>query len=729
MIPENIDRKLVLKAIEEVKRTEIPKRRKSKKFDMKFEDNYFPPKYVISLANKYANGEELNPEGFSGGSESNDFLRALGFEILEKKFSKENCTAPRYELRKTTSSKVHHNERCPKCKETAKELLQKIYGKVEQNYKFQVGTHLEDFSNASCYSELKQIYKALQDYRGLRDFVKAKTLPNCDFFIPNPGLIVEFDESQHFTATRKITLEMYPNELGTGFSIKKWIELCEKINARDNHPTYRDEQRAWYDTLRDFLPVLIGLKPTVRLFARDFVWCSLDPENVSDVERFRSMITAEQRRTNDFPSTKIVLCMPNREQSDKDRSIWQNKVVEFAKNVAADLIVFPESYVECKFDCAASEVRKLSEKIGFAVLSGVHTEEGYELAVFCNPRPRTEETTEHLYIKHSSATRLAYEWPKYRGRDDRMFDPILFHGRKIGVMLCHDMFFPLIGNTLAKHGAEILVDLTGGNVNFQKWNNIVQARSLEIQGAFLCTMGYNPKGNGRSSCIAYENGRKVPFLIQSAGKTLESFEGPEPPGFAVVAIPCDHTIPEQKEQSFSNMIYTDITISFNKDREADLEIIKTNDEIRVSNHGKILHPDADHWVKTKKGNKIIGLFILPLKDLSDGTSILKKKPQSPIDFYFVLYCGEKLPLRTNSDLITFAKLRAIENRVGILILTDERREALKTTKYKNIQRFKEKNGVFGFNEECLGGPESVFSQSRNQGIAKKFKEKYLELLT
>jgi hypothetical protein len=77
-------------------------------------------------------------------------------------------------------------------------------------------------------------------------------------------------------------------------------------------------------------------------------------------------------------------------------------------------------------------------------------------------------------------------------------------------------------------------------------------------------MGYNPKGNGRSSCIAYENGRKVPFLIQSAGKTLESFEGPEPPGFAVVAIPCDHTIPEQKEQSFSNMIYTDITISFNK---------------------------------------------------------------------------------------------------------------------------------------------------------------------
>ena len=85
MIPENIERKQVLQAIEEVKRTGIPEKRNSKKFLIKFEDGYFPPKFVISLANKYANGEELNPAGFSGGRESNDFLRALGFEIFDVK--------------------------------------------------------------------------------------------------------------------------------------------------------------------------------------------------------------------------------------------------------------------------------------------------------------------------------------------------------------------------------------------------------------------------------------------------------------------------------------------------------------------------------------------------------------------------------------------------------------------------------------------------------------------
>ena len=40
----------------------------------------------------------------------------------------------------------------------------------------------------------------------------------------------------------------------------------------------RDEQRAWYDTLRDLVPSIMGLQPTVRLYASDQVWCSLDPD-------------------------------------------------------------------------------------------------------------------------------------------------------------------------------------------------------------------------------------------------------------------------------------------------------------------------------------------------------------------------------------------------------------------------------------------------------------------
>lgn len=289
MIPKNISRDHVLRAIEEANRIGTPKGRESKKFLMKFNGDYYPPKYIISLANEYANGEELDPSEFSGGTESNDFLRVLGFQIVEIKSPKKIKLGLPGERRRITSPEVHQGERCPRCKETIRELLERIFGEVEQNYKFEIGTHLEDFVNTSFYGGLKKVYEALQNYRGFKEFVKAKTLPHCDFFIPNPGLIVEFDESQHFTYPRKIALGAYPNKIELGFDRRIWISFCEKINAKDNDPPYRDEQRAWYDTLRDFLPVVKGLRPTVRLLAKDFVWCSLDPNDSSDAAMFRSL--------------------------------------------------------------------------------------------------------------------------------------------------------------------------------------------------------------------------------------------------------------------------------------------------------------------------------------------------------------------------------------------------------------------------------------------------------
>jgi len=314
MIPKNIRRQHILKAIEEARKTGVPEERSSRRFLVEFDGDHYPPKYIISLANKYANGKELNPSEFSGGTESNVFLRVLGFKIVRTKLPRKSGQTLLKEHNEGVSSAVHHDERCPKCKETIRKLLERIYGKVERNYKFEIGTHPEDFSNYSCYTKLEEIYKILQNHRGFGEFVKAKTLPNCDFFVPDSGFIVEFDESQHFTLPRRIALENYPSQLKLGFNREKWTTLCEKINARDNDPPYRDEQRAWYDTLRDFLPAIKGLKPTIRLFAQDFAWCSLNPTKTSDIERFKKFLrkTSEsweievREKPNSFLSRIII---------------------------------------------------------------------------------------------------------------------------------------------------------------------------------------------------------------------------------------------------------------------------------------------------------------------------------------------------------------------------------------------------------------------------------------
>lgn len=82
MIPKNISRADVLDAIRRIDAEGIPKSRLSRTYNISFEGKFYPPKYVISLANNIANGSELPPYLFGSGVETNTFLRGLGFEII-----------------------------------------------------------------------------------------------------------------------------------------------------------------------------------------------------------------------------------------------------------------------------------------------------------------------------------------------------------------------------------------------------------------------------------------------------------------------------------------------------------------------------------------------------------------------------------------------------------------------------------------------------------------------
>jgi hypothetical protein len=187
-----------------------------------------------------------------------------------------------------------HNERCPDCKKRVRNLLAACFGVVEVNWDLGLPCTMADYKHTNIGAVVGTIYDALSKHRGFDHFVKSKKLPRVDFFIPNLSLIVEFDESQHFTKPRDITLSLYPNDRRFGFSIKRWRELCSRLDKRDNDPPFRDEQRAWYDTLRDFAPLLLGVGQTVRLFSRDHVWCLLDSENKDDLGTFEQIISDKE---------------------------------------------------------------------------------------------------------------------------------------------------------------------------------------------------------------------------------------------------------------------------------------------------------------------------------------------------------------------------------------------------------------------------------------------------
>lgn len=456
MIPKNIEREHVIKAIEEIKRNGIPTGRNSKKFLLKFNGQYYPPKYVISLANKYANGEVLNFAQFNGGKETNDFLRNLGFSIIER------------------SKAIHQGERCQKCKETIKKLLKKIYGRVEENYKFKVGTLPEDFKNTLYYSELKKIFEKLQNHKGHRDFVKAKTLPNCDFFIPNPGFIVEFDESQHFTLPRKITLEEYPTNLELGFSKEKWIRLCEKIDTKDNNPPYRDEQRAWYDTLRDFLPVILDLNPTVRLFAEDFVWCSLDPENPRDVEKFKKIIECKHIKLTSWLATVIPHLDEKQfnKSSNKERfSILTNVVNYILSQIDGNgIILFPAGW----FDAKHRRVSSLYNWIERNVVNLLKNCKNREIVISVGIDGRKNKDQIAIALSKNGIKAIGRKFyptdnekdfievaPSYLSKENGKTRMFKLNGKKYFMCVCYDIF-GIKHNKLRNPGVDIVLNLIHG---------------------------------------------------------------------------------------------------------------------------------------------------------------------------------------------------------------------------------------------------------------------------
>ncbi|MDT8402433.1 MAG: hypothetical protein RQ743_12120, partial [Bacteroidales bacterium] len=313
MIPKNINRNHILEAIKEVDDKGVPGKRYSNKYIMAFNERLYPPKYIISIANKYANGEMLDSETFSGGKESNSFLQEYGFTIYSKEYvpdKKERKT----KKDRTKRIKSTHSENCPDCKRTIEEMLIKIYGEVKVNYKFNIGVHPTEYIHSPYYRHIQRIFESLQEFRGYRDFIKTSNLPRVDYYIPDPGFIIEFDESQHFTTPRKVALSNYPDKLKLGFLRQYWIKLCEKLKRKDSDPSFRDEQRAWYDTLRDFLPTLLDLGPTVRLYANDYQWCKLNPENTEDINKFKMFLEVddspggiEVRKDPDPTMARIVI--------------------------------------------------------------------------------------------------------------------------------------------------------------------------------------------------------------------------------------------------------------------------------------------------------------------------------------------------------------------------------------------------------------------------------------
>lgn len=86
MIPNNIEKNHIAQALAEIDKEGVRPGRHSSTYDLVHDGKRYPPKLVISIANKYANGEELDPSTFPGGAGTHclETLEEFGYEIVQK---------------------------------------------------------------------------------------------------------------------------------------------------------------------------------------------------------------------------------------------------------------------------------------------------------------------------------------------------------------------------------------------------------------------------------------------------------------------------------------------------------------------------------------------------------------------------------------------------------------------------------------------------------------------
>ena len=568
MIPALVSGSHIDRAIRRIHRTGIPSRRKSRGYCLVTDRGHLPPKYTIALAHKIATGRFLSSDRFGGGTESNGFLERLGFRVDECSCGgtvRGNRGAPETakpkRSRRTISGK-RHTERCPECKNRVREMLERIYGTCLRDQSFGWPTGADAYDGTAIGDTLREVAAVLESYRGfgIADFIRKKTLAPCDFWVPDPGFVVEFDESQHFTRPRKLALEVYADEPLIGFSAKRWMDLCEQRNAKDNDPPFRDEQRAWYDTLRDLVPTTKGLLPTVRLHAGDLPWCSLDPADRDDRERFSRLIRHQKSpagprasgiREAPGPSAstlRVAMVFPetNRKSSNgvpPDAAGAPKPCVptpDAFAGEAVDFVIFPEGYIGASDRGSTESLKKLACGLDAPLVVGA-IDNGFDASgrtwqVLLRFDPDGSGPS-RIYTKHSTAEAVAFERSDWEARTT--LPTFELSGAMAGATVCHDAYLGLLPRYLARAGARIWINPSFDNVTEVKWSSVHRLRAVENRIFSLCTLHCDRNRRSTHPFGYSPDGRELPAREAGTGIVRPLSECTEPGRIYVVDLDMD----------------------------------------------------------------------------------------------------------------------------------------------------------------------------------------------
>lgn len=736
----DITREDVIKAIE-IFQAENPEYPSPKSTFLIYNGKKLPAKHIRGMAYKVAYGKEISKNDFGGGMETVRFFERLGFEMLYtgvSKYADTKTIIKQKQLDQKAEKKVEIvQSRLPKAEKQVLADRIKIPSKAVIKQKNALQLLLNKMFNGDIVcektfpwlktpdliqGEYENLYKALSDYRGDKAFAKRNVQLRCDFVCESEKLIIEYDERQHFSEARKVSLLSYP-DIPVYFDRALWIRACNTIQAKDEQPVNRDEVRAYYDSIRDIEASKHGYK-LVRIMHGQ-----IDFEAIEAEESLKKLLNAQSEVAEDSKvqskdGLKIALYLQTDELKNKADF---TKAIEVVKKSNFDIFVLPE-FSYCPFHslltnadiCMEEDLNNIfeaclnfSEEIGKAVIVSSVDKYGTIFSVFASAFADETETTNALYIKHTMTSYSAFELEDYHELSKSMFEPILYKGYRIGMTICYDCNHSLFSRMYGLKGVDIIINSTGGNVVYDKWYKYNKVRAIENGCYNFVTMGGDGEvSNPHSYVYGFNpNGKELkPHNIMKKTTELNS-----PGGIYIYDTSLDDGCSSQ-DTSFNQLK------TLNKNYQLEIPVGGV-DEI-VSQSKRLADGIYVYKVEDKnvvfclvEGNDILKpekvlslLYAKELKKISNKRYIIVNKHKHIEDEFF------------ENKLSVVLKVRSMENFCAVILESDNINECYQCGKNRTAQVLQSRNGNFGIDLDRTTGPEAIWKNK--DGMKASWRENF-----
>lgn len=402
----------------------------------------------------------------------------------------------------------------------------------------------------------------------------------------------------------------------------------------------------------------------------------------------------------------ILLVQPYGEATMFDYATIYSDILKVIEERHVELIVFPEAFgYVANYEDALDTIKTIGDGLNTPIAIGLSFADGTEEAYYYNPLndPRyPNDTLYKMYIKHTSAQRVFFDDLYSEEFIEQQYAPIELKGQKIQLVVGEDAHYPLLIETLAQQGMHTLITLTRNNIRPTKLQDFLQGRSMELNGAVLCTMADDPNDNYTVAPVAYRNGQLLTPLYKQTTKHH----------YAIYNTSTFQTAPATLQ--YSKSVYDDLVIGYATgdifiNRQTTLPIID----------------QFPHSYRLLKDGNMIHAHFASIAALYDRTYIFKE-PRRHGDHELFIYEADYIEY---DEAVALAKLRALENRVAVVIVMKDQLIGAKVNRFSDAQLFVGKE--IGFNLQYMLGVESVYETNieSSNGLNVCFKKYYEALVT